>query len=124
MEGSRERGLREHEEAAVSPVSFASSTAQNKAIHQHGHSLLRTRPQEYQFTALQSTLVSVRLAFRFQTSNLKEILAFSVELLHRCYGAAAFMFDDNSGYATCISAGCLRLFGLMAESKGALTTRS
>jgi len=80
-----ESGEREHKAAAVSPVPFASSTAQNKAIHQRGHSLLRTRPKEYQFTALQSTLVSIQRGFRFQTSNLKKVVAFSIQrLLYKC----------------------------------------
>lgn len=106
------------------PVSIASSTAQNKAVHQHGHSLLRTRPKEYQFTALQSTLVSVQPGFRFQTLTLQKVVPFSIKrLLYKCYGTAAFMFN-NSSSTTCISAGCLWLFGLMAESKGALTTCS
>lgn len=100
LKNGREQGERvekEQKEAAVSPVSFASSTAQNKAIYQRGHSLLGTRPKEYQFTALQSTLASVQLGFRFQTLNLKKVVAFSIKrLLYKCYGTAAFMFNNDS----------------------------
>lgn len=96
MEGSREKGLRESISSGslFCLVSFASSQLRTRLQSDVETACSERDQRSISSQFLKHTSVSTT---GFQTSSLKEVDAFPTErLLYKCYGTAAFTFNDDS----------------------------
>ena len=98
MEGSRERGLRE---SIKKRQSLLSRFLRILHSSEQGHTPAWTQPAQNKTKGISvhsSTKHTSVSTTGFQISDLEpEVVAFSIKrLLYKCYGTAAFMFNNDS----------------------------